>query len=171
MTKLGLLWLATSMLACSLGMAQSADVQAWRSLYRQALDAEGASAMSLALANHLQGHPSDDTAQGFYATAMLMTAQHAWNPLEKLELFQSWKPRLERAIAQSPEDSQADLLFLRLGVQAHVPALLDYRSEMASDRRLVEQAMREGFWSDDPQHELFVSEFLTYLETNFATHD
>lgn len=171
MTKCGLLWLATSMLACSLGMAQSDDVQVWRSLYRQALDAEGASAMSLALANHLQEHPSDDIAQGFYATAMLMTAQHAWNPLEKLELFQSWKPRLERAIAQSHVDSQADLLFLRLGVQTHVPTLLDYRSEMTSDRRLVEQAMREGFWSDDPQHERFVSEFLTYLETNFATHD
>ena len=171
MTKLGLSWLATSMLACSLGMAQPGDVQAWRSLYRQALDAEGASAMSLALAGHLQEHSSDDIAQGFYATAMLMTAQHAWNPLEKLELFQSWKPQLERAIKQTPKDAQADLLFLRLGVQAHVPALLNYRENMATDRRLVEQAMREGFWSDDPEHERFVSEFLTYLETNFATHD
>jgi hypothetical protein len=171
MTKLGLLCLATSMLACSLGMAQSPDVQIWRNLYRQALDAEGASAMSLALANHLQEQPEDVMAQGFYATAMLMTAQHAWNPLEKLELFQSWKPRLERAIEQAPKESNADLLFLRIGVQAHVPALLDYRDDMASDRLLVEQAMREGYWSIDPEHERFVSEFLTYLETNLATHD
>ena len=168
MARLGIACLLWGLLAPAI-LAQ--DLVAWRAMYRDAKDASTVNAMAEALQAHLDTHPDDLTAQAFHATAMLMKADHAWNPLDKLALFQDWKPQLERAIAQSEGASMADLVFLRMGVQAHVPSLLDYQSDLPDDERMVRDALKAGHWKEDVVHQTFVEDFLTYLEAKHASHD
>ena len=168
MARLGIACLLWGLLAPAI-LAQ--DLVAWRSMYRDAKDAPTVNAMAETLQAHLDNHPDDLTAQAFHATAMLMKADHAWNPLDKLALFQDWKPQLERAIARSEGALMADLVFLRMGVQAHVPSLLDYQSDLPSDERMVRDALKAGHWQEDVVHQTFVKDFLTYLEAKHASHD
>ena len=84
-------------------------------------------------------------------------------PLEKLEIFNAWQPVLESAVAALPE--HPDLALLRLGVQNHVPSILNYSHNTQSDRLLVERALAEGHWSSDRIHAAFVRDFLTYLKS------
>ena len=168
MGRLGIACLLWGLLAPAI-LAQ--DLVAWRAMYRDAKDASTVNAMAEALQAHLDTHPDDLTAQAFHATAMLMKADHAWNPLDKLALFQDWKPQLERAIARSKGPLMADLVFLRMGVQAHVPSLLDYQSDLPDDEHMVRDALKAGHWKEDVEHQAFVEDFLTYLEAKHASHD
>lgn len=137
-----------------------------RSWYRQAStaqSADGASHMSRSVAQLELTQPNAWLHQGFRAVAELMLANHSWNPAEKLSQFLTWQPILEEAIQKLPEDP--DLAFLRLGVQTHVPAFLSYHQNIPDDRHKVETALIAGFWSDDPTHEAFVRDFLSYLQS------
>lgn len=100
---------------------------------------------------------------GFLAVSNLMVADELWNPVEKLEIFNAWKPILESAVAALPE--HPDLALLRLGVQTHVPSILNYSNNTQADRLLVERALAQGHWSSDRIHAAFVRDFLTYLKS------
>jgi len=154
--------LAPSLLAQTTGD----DLLRWRGWYREAATAEGAAAMTQRMASERDSRDdlaTDPLAQGFLAVAELMVADHAWNPVDKLSQFLDWQPELEAALAARPGDP--DLAFLRLGVQTHAPALLNYFSEVDVDRRVVEAALASGHWSNDPLHAAFVRDFLTYLKS------
>jgi hypothetical protein len=109
----------------------------------------------------LDKEPTSAVAAGMHATAQLMLAESMWNPLDKLTQFQSWKPKLEAAIAADPNN--ADLRFFRLSVQFTVPALLEYRSNMTEDEQLTRTAFANGQWSTDIEHQTFISSFLDQL--------
>lgn len=143
------------------------DLVEWRAWYRDATTngraTEMAARMTKACGSDEENLTPDALAQGFLAVAHLMLADEAWNPLDKLGLFNEWKPQLEAAIALSPGD--ADLAFLRLGVQTHVPDLLKYNGDLDSDRLKVENALASGHWRTDPLHAAFVRDFLMYLKS------
>lgn len=109
----------------------------------------------------LAQEPTSAMAAGMRATAQLMLAESMWNPLDKLTQFQSWKPKLEAAIAADPNN--ADLRFFRLSVQFSVPALLEYRSNMVEDEQNTRAAIATGQWSTDTEHQTFISSFLDQL--------
>lgn len=109
----------------------------------------------------LAQEPTSAMASGMRATAQLMLAESMWNPLDKLTQFQSWKPKLEAAIAA--DTNNADLRFFRLSVQFSVPALLEYRSNMMEDEQKARSALANGHWSSDIEHQTFVASFLDQL--------
>ena len=81
--------------------------------------------------------------------------------MDKLAQFQAWQPQLEEAIAAQPSDP--DLRFFRLSVQYSVPALLQYNEDMEKDAEVVRKAHAAGHWSNQPEHESFVTDFLSQL--------
>ena len=158
--------LAASLAPSLLAQTTGDDLLRWRGWYREATTAEGAATMAQRMASVRDGRQdltADPMAQGFLAVAELMIADHAWNPVDKLSQFLDWQPELEAALAARPGDP--DLAFLRLGVQTHAPALLNYFSDVAADRSVVEAGLASGHWNDDPMHTAFVRDFLTYLKS------
>ena len=138
--------------------AQSSEVFRYRAWYREATTLNGAEKMAEAMALEWKTQPEDAFTLGFLAVSELMLADHAWNPLDKLAQFLEWQPQLDQAIDLRPDDP--DLAFLRLGVQIHAPALLDYQSDIEHDKTLVSQALLAGHWKEDSVHESFVKDFL-----------
>ena len=158
--------LAVSLAPSLLAQTTGDDLLRWRGWYREATTAEGAATMAQRMASVRDGRQdltADPMAQGFLAVAELMIADHAWNPVDKLSQFLDWQPELEAALAARPGDP--DLAFLRLGVQTHAPALLNYFSDVAADRSVVDAGLASGHWNDDPMHAAFVRDFLTYLKS------
>ena len=142
--------------------AQSSEVIRYRAWYREATSLNGAEKMAEEMTLEWKTQPEDAFTLGFLAVSELMLADHAWNPLDKLAQFLEWQPQLDQAIDQRPDDP--DLAFLRLGVQIHAPALLDYQSDIEHDKTLVSQALLAGHWKEDPVHESFVQDFLNYIQ-------
>lgn len=145
-----------------LGQTHS-ELSTWRALYRQTAEGGPADSAIVPMTAALQAHPNNAVCTAFHATAQLQKAQELWNPLDKLTTFQTWRPVLDAALEALPHDP--DLVLLRLGVQSHTPSFLDYDQAMATDARLVREALTAGHWNDDPAHAAFVHDFFTYLET------
>ena len=156
---LGFLLLSASVEA----QTHKTSIVAWRSLYRQASESNQAKPMALSMDSARQQHPDSPMASGFLAVAELMLAEESWNPVDKLARFNAWQPVLDAAIKAMPGDP--DLALLRLGVQAHVPAILNYDQDMANDEAVVRQALARGHWSNDPEHAAFAEAFLSYLKS------
>lgn len=54
---------------------------------------------------------------------------------DKLSLFKSGRTKLEAAIAKEPDN--AEFRFLRLIIQEHAPKVVNYRSEIDKDSKLI----------------------------------
>ena len=151
-------------LACS--QSSPSVLDEWRALYRQAALSETAGPMAQSMAAICEQSPSNAQARGFHAVAELMLAEETWNPMDKLQRFNEWKPVLEGVLSELPHDP--DMALLRLGVQEHVPLFLDYHDDMTRDQAIVQQGLDSKHWAEDPDHQLFVQEFLLSLK---ATHN
>ena len=151
-------------LACS--QSSPSVLDEWRALYRQAALSETAGPMAQSMAAICEQSPSNAQARGFHAVAELMLAEETWNPMDKLQRFNEWNPVLEGVLSELPHDP--DMALLRLGVQEHVPLFLDYHDDMTRDQAIVQQGLDSKHWAEDPEHQLFVQEFLLSLK---ATHN
>ena len=163
-----LAWMSLAFSLASSLQAQTTgdDLARWRGWYREATTSEGATTMMQRMTSDCDARKdlaTDPYAQGFLAVAELMIADHTWNPVDKLSQFLDWQPELEAALAARPADP--DLAFLRLCVQTHVPSFLNYFSEVEVDRNVVDNGLASNHWKDDPTHEAFVRDFLTYLKS------
>ena len=145
--------------------AQNHDPQltTWRAMYRHASASNQAKPMALSMDSVRQRHPASPLVNGFRAVAELMLAEESWNPMDKLARFNTWQPVLEAAMEALPGDP--DLALLRLGVQAHVPSILNYKQDMENDEAVVRRALARGHWSNDPEHTAFAEAFLSYLKS------
>lgn len=158
---MGLLWALFGALPASAQHAE--NLAQWRAWYREAATNQTGSVMVDRMVSDCGtcgGHP---LSHGFLAVSNLMVADEVWNPLEKLEIFNAWQPVLVSAVAALPE--HPDLALLRLGVQTHVPSILNYSHNIQADRLLVERALTQGHWSSDRIHAAFVRDFLKYLKS------
>lgn len=72
---------------------------------------------------------------GYKASAIMMMAQHTSNPFQKWSYFNRGKKLLEKAISRSPNN--VELRCLRFAVQANVPAITGYTSELETDKRFI----------------------------------
>jgi len=103
--------------------------------------------------------PNDARIQGYLAAAGMIHAGLGWNPIEAWQQFNEWKPKLEEAIAQLPEDP--DLRLLRLGVQSNAPSLLSYHGNIEEDLDQIRSALQAGYWRNNLAFEAFVQKTVT----------
>lgn len=136
-----------------------------RSAYRAACKAPQDRATVESFVEAAEQWTGDDTSsayqRGLLATARMMRAETLWNPLEKLQTFQSQRDPLEAAIADAPD--HPELRLFRLSVQWSVPFFLDYSSDMDDDAASVAAALESGYWADDVEQGAFALTFLEHL--------
>lgn len=102
---------------------------------------------------------TDARIQGYLAAAGMIHAGLGWNPIEAWQKFNEWQPQLEDAIAQLPQDP--DLRLLRLGVQSNAPTLLGYHENIEEDLAQIRDALRAGYWKNNPAFEAFAQKTVT----------
>jgi len=73
--------------------------------------------------------------EAFEGTLMMIKAGLVFNPASKLNLFRSGHKKLDKAI--SKENDNAELRFLRLMIQENAPGILNYRSQIDEDSKLI----------------------------------
>lgn len=78
-----------------------------------------------------QAHRST-TVLGYKGAVTMMMAKFHYNPLTKLDYFNSGKTLLEDAITK--DRYNIELIFLRFTVQSNAPAFLDYRNQLNKDK-------------------------------------
>lgn len=70
---------------------------------------------------------------GYKGSAIMMMANHTFNPFQKLSYFKKGKSMLNRAIKKATRN--AELRFLRLTAQLRAPAFLSYDDQIESDKK------------------------------------
>jgi hypothetical protein len=72
---------------------------------------------------------------GYKACATMVMAKHVWNPASKYSYFTSGRQLLEKSIASDPRN--AELIFLRFGIQTNLPSFLNYRKDINTDKAFL----------------------------------
>jgi hypothetical protein len=117
---------------------ESIDMVKVRTLYFAAAETEEGLE---SLKEHLESLPKNDILViGYKAMATMMEADYNWNPYKKYDLFNLGKDQLENTIALQPNN--AELIYLRYGVQTHAPSILNYSTQIKSDRLLLLNAVK-----------------------------
>ena len=62
-------------------------------------------------------------------------ANHAWNPISKLNSFNQGKAKIEQAISKAPNNIEIKLL--RYSIQKNAPKFLNYSSNIEADRNFI----------------------------------
>lgn len=83
----------------------------------------------------LENNQQQDLALGYLGAYQAIWANHAWNPIEKLNTFRKGKANIEKAIAQRPDE--VELRFIRLSIQKNSPKILNYYSDIPSDKNFI----------------------------------
>lgn len=114
------------------------DMVKTRSLYFAAAETEeGLDSFK----EYLVSLPKNDlVVMGYKAMATIIEAEFNWSPHKKYAFFNVGKDQLENAIAMQP--TNAELIYLRYGVQTHAPFFLNYSSQIKSDRLLLLNAVK-----------------------------
>ena len=74
-------------------------------------------------------------------------ANHVFSPIAKLSTFKEGRKDIERAIRQDPKNPE--LRFVRLSIQKNAPSFLGFKSNIAEDRRFIQENWG-GFEPDMP---------------------
>ena len=108
-----------------------------RNLYEIAADSKTANAKLTTL---LASTDSNDALlNGYRGAAMMMEANHVFNPITKLSRFKKGKQVIENAIKS--DGMNVELRFIRLTIQTNVPSFLGYSSAIEADKKLLLQQL------------------------------
>jgi hypothetical protein len=129
----------------------------WRAAFQAATGKE-AQVKFLALMQ-VETDTASVRSQAYLAVAHLLVGAHRRNVFAKWRNFREWTAALEAQIAAVPHD--AELRFLRMTVQANAPKFLGYSAHLASDCRMVHDALQKKSWDIDLAYADFVRETLT----------
>jgi hypothetical protein len=77
--------------------------------------------------------------KGYHGAAHMLMAKYYVNPLSKWNAFSKGKDILEKAIQQNPNN--AELRFLRLGIQQNVPSFLGYHNQIEMDINFLKKEL------------------------------
>ncbi len=72
---------------------------------------------------------------GYYGALQTIWANHASNPIGKLNTFIKGKKNIEKAIAE--DNDNTELRFIRLSIQTNAPYFLNYRSNIEEDKSFI----------------------------------
>ncbi len=75
---------------------------------------------------------------GYKASAIMMMAKHAFNPISKMSYFKKGKRILETAI--KADEKNVELRFLRFNAQTHTPSFLGYDDNIETDKKFLENS-------------------------------
>jgi len=101
-----------------------------RQIYMQALNEESACDYLLKSLGSVASR--DPSLTGYYGACMMVSAKYSNNPFKKLSLFNKGKEILESAIKN--DFMNAELRFLRLGIQNNAPSFLGYNDSIEFDK-------------------------------------
>jgi hypothetical protein len=85
---------------------------------------------------------------GFKAISEMVMCKHLINPISKVSHFKKGRHLLETAISASPRNPE--LSFFRFTTQSNVPALLNYKSDLNSDKAVLINYLKLGGTKADP---------------------
>jgi hypothetical protein len=81
----------------------------------------------------VDAHASNSTTMlGYKGAVTMMLAKFQFNPLNKLEYFNSGKALLENAIFRDADN--IELIFIRFSIQSYAPGFLKYNKELNRDK-------------------------------------
>lgn len=81
----------------------------------------------------VDAHASNSTTMlGYKGAVTMMLAKFQFNPLNKLEYFNTGKALLENAIARDADN--IELIFIRFSIQSYAPGFLKYNKELNRDK-------------------------------------
>ena len=125
LTKVGLL-----MLICSNTVINVIEI---RNLYEVAANSKSANAKLINLLAEVK--TSNSLLTGYKGAAIMMEANHVFNPITKLSRFKKGKQLLEYAIKS--DGANVELRYIRLTIQTNVPSILGYSSAIEIDKKII----------------------------------
>ena len=78
---------------------------------------------------------------GYKGAAIMMEANHVFNPITKLSRFKKGKGLIENAIKK--DISNLELRYIRLTIQTNVPSFLGYSNAIEADKKIIIQQLSE----------------------------
>lgn len=90
--------------------------------------------------------------KGYLGAVKMVMAKHTCNPFSKMSYFKKGKLLLEQAILK--DSSNAELRYLRLSIQLHVPKFLGYHSQIEMDKKFLQH--RNGDIKDEKLKKLII---------------
>lgn len=110
-----------------------------RNLYEIAAANEGANIKLASLLKDIK--TSDALLSGYKGAAIMIEANHVFNPITKLSRFKKGKQVLENAIKLDP--TNIELRYIRLTIQANVPRFLGYSNAISGDKKIIIGALEQ----------------------------
>ncbi len=77
---------------------------------------------------------------GYAGCANMLEAKYVFSPFSKMDYFAKGKGMLEKAI--SMDSTNAELRYLRYGVQTNAPSFLGYHNQIKDDKRFLINALK-----------------------------
>lgn len=111
--------------------ASDAELLKIRTMYYKAVSEKE---NSLLFFNEMQKYAGSKEAimLGYIGMSYMLEANRVWSPYTKLSNFNTGKIYLDKAIDNDPKN--AELRFLRFGVQTNAPSFLGYNSKITEDK-------------------------------------
>ena len=95
-------------------------------------------ALCFRMIEELAKQKNDDKAMGYWGAYTMISANHVFSPIQKLQSFNKGKDALEKAIVQIPKD--VELRYVRYAIQISIPKFLGYKNNIQTDRKwMMEQ--------------------------------
>lgn len=133
-----------------------------RALYHRAVhDEELIPQADGAARDLLQRDPEHHVARGYLAALEALRAQHGRWPPSRLRHLRNAREGLDSVIEEAP--TKAELRYLRLATEVHVPRFLGREETRREDRRVLEGLLASGRHSLSRGTELLIREFLGIL--------
>ncbi|MEJ5995981.1 hypothetical protein WG904_16255 [Pedobacter sp. Du54] len=104
-----------------------------RNLYEIAADDKQANKKLIALLMPVKN--DDALLTGYKGAAIMMEANHVFNPITKLSRFNKGKQLIENAIRK--DGSNVELRYIRLTIQTNIPGFLGYSNAIEADKKLL----------------------------------
>ncbi len=147
------------LMACMLGFSMSClaavpSIAEVRLQYRKAATEENSCKDLIALLAPYN-EKNDPLLSGYKAGATMMMAKYVFSPFGKLSYFNRGKKMMEKAIEADKEN--AELRFLRFGVQTNIPFFLGYKNDIETDKSFILQSISH---LGDPQLKQFIISYL-----------
>lgn len=112
--------------------AQELNLNKIRKEYSVAVKDEDVCVKNLEL---LREKAKSTTEKGYLSVYEMVYAKHMGNPFKKLSQFKKGKSLLENVIAT--DGTNVELRFIRWSVQTHAPGILNYSSNIATDKKFI----------------------------------
>lgn len=141
---------------CTLFLAKpSSEVDLCRNIYFSEPSEEQALLLQKT-ASEIKGNEALKLA--YLGSSEAMLAEYGYNPFSKFNMFKRGTEQIEKAVILAPEN--AEIRFLRLGVQTNAPSFLGYNTNQNEDVGMILKGLTIGAFQKDSS---FRTKVINYL--------